>query len=62
MFSNKHHYYIGITISISSAWSTCVLFISVMQLVNGAQLLNKLLFYLELFTVSHAAVVFGTLL
>ena len=32
--------YIGITISISLALSTCVLFISLMQLVNGAQFLN----------------------
>ena len=30
----------GITISISFALSTCVLFTSLMQLVNGAQFLN----------------------
>ena len=32
--------YIGITISISSALSIFVLFISILQLVNGAQFLN----------------------
>ena len=31
---------ISITMSISSALSTCILFISLMQFVNGAQLLN----------------------
>ena len=32
--------YIGITISISLALSSCVLLTSLMQLVNGAQFLN----------------------
>ena len=48
-------------ISISSALSTCVLFISVMQLVSGAQFLN-ITFLLLLFTAVTAAVVFGTVI
>ena len=32
--------YIGVTVSISVALSTCALFISLMQLVNGAEFLN----------------------
>ena len=44
MFLHNYHYsiklYIDITISISFALSICVLFISLMQLVNGAQFLN----------------------
>ena len=32
--------YLDITTSLSLALSTCVLFISLMQLVNGAQVLN----------------------
>ena len=38
--------YIGITISISWALSTCVLFVSLMQLVNGAQFSNTYLLVL----------------
>ena len=44
MFLNNYHYsiklYIGITTLMSLALSICVLFISLMQLVNGAQFLN----------------------
>ena len=45
----------------SSASSTCVLFISVMQSVNGAQFLN-ISFLFALFTAASAAVVFGTVI
>ena len=51
--------YIGITISTSLALSICVLFISLMQSVNGAQLLN-ITFLLALFgaaTVVSATVI-----
>ena len=49
MSSNNHHYILlsytlEITISISWASSTCVLFILLRQLVNGAQFLN-IIFY-----------------
>ena len=44
MFLNNYHYsinlYIGITISISLALSISVLFISLLQVINGGQLLN----------------------
>ena len=50
--------YIGITISISWASFTCVLIISLEQLVNGAQLLN-ITFLVVLFTAAPASAVFG---
>ena len=40
------------------ALSTCVLFISLMQSVNGAQIL-KITFLLPLFTAADATVMFG---
>ena len=46
-----------ITISLSSAKSNCVLFISVMQVVDGAQFLN-ITFLLVLFTAATSAAVF----
>ena len=48
--------YIGTPISISVALSTCVLFISFMELVNGAQFLN-ITFLLTLFAAAPAAAV-----
>ena len=45
--------------SISWGSSTCVLFILLMQLINGAQFLN-ISFLLALFTGTSAAAVFGT--
>ena len=50
-----------ITISLSSAKSNCVLFISVKQVVNGAQFLN-ITFLLVLFTAATSAAVFGTVI
>ena len=64
MFLNNYHYillYTGITISISLVLSTCLLFISLMQLVNGAQLLNITL-SLVLFAAAPAAAVLLTVL
>ena len=55
--------YIGsITMSISLALSTCVLFILLMQLVNRAQVLNTtfLFFHYLLFALASAAVVLLT--
>ena len=48
MFSNNYHLYsiksyIGITASMSLQLSTCVLFISLMQSVNGAKFLSATL-------------------
>ena len=62
MSSNKRLYiklYIGITVSIYSAFSTCALFISIMQLVNGAQFLN-IISLLILFTGAAWAAFFET--
>ena len=53
--------YIGITTSISLASSTCVLLISSMHLINGAQFLN-LTFLLGLFAAASAAAVLETLI
>ena len=50
--------YIGITILISLALSTCVLFISLMQLVKGAQFLSNV--SLVLFVAAPLAVVLLT--
>ena len=55
MFANKYNYillnytYIGITTSISLGSSICVIFILLMQLVNGSQLFLNISFLLELF-------------
>ena len=51
--------YIDITISISWASSTCVSFVSHMQLVNGAQFLI-IIFLLVLITGAAAAAMFWT--
>ena len=51
--------YIDITISISLASPTCVLFIPFMQLVNGAQFLNATFLFL-LFGAEYCAVMFST--
>ena len=51
-------FYIGITISIFWALSTCVLFVSLMQLVNGAQFSNTYL--LVLFAAASSAAMFRT--
>ena len=63
MSLNKHIYSIklciGITKSISWASSTCILFILLTYLVNGAQFLN-IIFLLILFTGVAAAAVFTT--
>ena len=65
MSFNKHHYIlrlsICITFSIFWALSTCVLFISVMQSVNGVQFLN-INFLLVLFSTAPATVVFETVI
>ena len=53
--------YIGITISISSSPFTCVLFISVRQLLNGAEFPNTT-FLLVLFTAAPWAAVFGSVM
>ena len=53
--------YIGITISMSLALSFCVLLISLMQLVNGAQYLNNTSL-LVLFTSASAAAVLLTVI
>ena len=51
-------FYIGITISISWVLSTCVLSVSLMQLVNGAQFSNTYL--LVLFAAASSAAMFRT--
>ena len=63
MFLNNYCYklYIGITISISLALSTCVLFISLMQLKNGAQFLN-ITFLLVLFAAAPTSDVSSTVI
>ena len=65
MSLNKHIYSIklwtGITKSISWASSTCILFILLTYLVNGAQFLN-INFLLVLFTGAAAAAVFVTVI
>ena len=53
--------YNGITISISLALSICVLFIWLIQLINGAQFLN-ITILLALFASASAAAVFGTVI
>ena len=50
---------IGITISISLTLSTCVLFISLTQLINGVQFLN-ITFLSELFASVPLAAIFVT--
>ena len=50
---------IGITISISLTLSTCVLFISLTQLINGVQFLN-ITFLSALFASVPSAAIFGT--
>ena len=50
MFLNKYRYsiklYIGNTISTSLALSICMLFISLMHLINGTQFLNSTFIFL----------------
>ena len=60
MFSNKYSIklYIGITTSMFLALSTCVLFVSLMQSVNGAQFSN-ITFLLKLFAAAHSAALFA---
>ena len=60
MFSNNYHYsiklYIGITISMYSTLSIWVLFVLLMQLVNGAQFVNITLLLVLFAAVPEAAV------
>ena len=52
---------IGITTSMSLALSTCILFISLMQSVNGAQFVN-IMFLSILFAAANVAAVFSTVI
>ena len=62
MFFNNYHYILsGITISIYSALSMWVLFILVMELVNGVQFLN-ITFLLILFAAAPAPVLLLTVI
>ena len=51
----------GITLSISWVSTAYVLFILLMQLINGTKVLN-IIFLLVLFTGASAAAVFGTVI
>ena len=57
MFLNNYHYIIGITTSISWASSTCVVFILLMHLVNGAKYLNITFLLAPLFGWPWAALI-----
>ena len=52
----------GITISIYLTSSTCILFISLMQSVNGTQFLNIIFFLLVLFAATSSAAVLLTVI